>query len=574
MLGEEEQLQFLINNDEVPFFKALTLAYRHADDAKLREMSFGWVLNGKAVSQESLAERALLLRNLEDPKYAAQAKELLGLRADLAGLKLSLPKKGQEEAQQRQIVELTEREKLLSRFLHQATDKTAERSTWIEPADVRSRLTPDSRLIEIALFQPTNPKTGAKPYWLPARYVAWIIPPHGQGEVQFVDLGPAEEIDQLIESVRKSLAGASNSDSLLRREGELAATKKVDEELARVAERVWEPLAPKLGNASKIYLSPDSSLWLLPWAALPASDGRSVLEKYTLEYLISGRDLARAKSAAEKNAATVPTIFADPDFDLSAPAVKTAIQAVLPDIKFDENTTRVVANRSSLPKVSRLPFTALEGQAAASSLKEYVKNEPLNYSARYALESIAKRLHGPRALLFATHGFFLQDQKVKPAETESLSASKVAAKSIQGQKIENPLLSCGLLLTGCNTPQPSLDDGILTGLEIVGLDLRGTELVVLSACETGIGKVRNGEGVAGLRQAFQLAGAESVVSTLWQVPDRDSALIMQDFFANLAAGQSKADALRNAQLKRIEARKEKTGAAHPFIWAAWTITGG
>jgi tetratricopeptide (TPR) repeat protein len=99
MLGEEEQLQFLINNDEVPFFKALTLAYRHADDAKLREMSFGWVLNGKAVSQESLAERALLLRNLEDPKYAAQAKELLGLRADLAGLKLSLPKKGQEEAQ-------------------------------------------------------------------------------------------------------------------------------------------------------------------------------------------------------------------------------------------------------------------------------------------------------------------------------------------------------------------------------------------------------------------------------------------------------------------------------------------
>ena len=210
-------------------------------------------------------------------------------------------------------------------------------------------------------------------------------------------------------------------------------------------------------------------------------------------------------------------------------------------------------------------------------METYTSKKAGLYKEQYALEHVAKVLRSPQIASFATHGFFLPTQEAK-LEDSNLTMSddtRSVALDTNGQVIENPLLRCGLLLSGCNNREASVadDDGILTGMEIVSIDFRGTELVVLSACETGIGDVKNGEGVAGLRQAFQLAGAQAVVSTLWQVPDRDSALLMSKFFEELATGKSKSEALRNAQLERIEKRRERYGAAHPFFWAAWTVTG-
>ncbi len=167
-------------------------------------------------------------------------------------------------------------------------------------------------------------------------------------------------------------------------------------------------------------------------------------------------------------------------------------------------------------------------------------------------------------MVLSTHGFaFGSDAKL----------------SKKYQLSNNPLLRCGLILAGYNQSLKrkissiDQDDGTLTGLEILSTDLRGTELVVLSACETGVGLVRSGEGVASLRQAFQLAGARAVVASLWQVPDAESAQLMPRFFQYLVAGESQAEALRKAQLSQIESRRKRDGGAHPFFWAAFTLTG-
>jgi CHAT domain-containing protein len=216
-------------------------------------------------------------------------------------------------------------------------------------------------------------------------------------------------------------------------------------------------------------------------------------------------------------------------------------------------------------------------------IERVAKEKPIAYLQAKALEERVKRVRSPRILHFATHGFTLPDQVVSGSQREEMASSTAGGRSIQGltsatgELLEDPLLRCGLLLTGSNLsakerPQ-GVEDGCLTGKEIVDLDLTGTDLVVLSACETGLGRVQYGEGVAGLRQAFLIAGANAVLATLWQVPDGPTAVLIGGFFDHLASGNGKARALRQAQLALIEKRRRAVKAAHPAAWAAFELTG-
>jgi CHAT domain-containing protein len=176
-----------------------------------------------------------------------------------------------------------------------------------------------------------------------------------------------------------------------------------------------------------------------------------------------------------------------------------------------------------------------------------------------AVEGRLKDCRSPGILHLATHGFFLADQPRDPNQnlhdpgTLPASADGGAGRLFRA-RLENPLLRSRLALAGVNTwlrqgsPPAEAEDGLLTAEDVTGLDLLDTELVVLSACETGLGEVHVGEGVFGLRRAFVLAGAQTLVMSLWKVPDRQTQELMEQFYQRLLAGQPRAEALRQAQL--------------------------
>jgi len=220
---------------------------------------------------------------------------------------------------------------------------------------------------------------------------------------------------------------------------------------------------------------------------------------------------------------------------------------------------RSVTTGSDLTDVYFAPVTvtAQEGRSIKSLFPE-----ALLLTGNRATKASLKQIAAPRILHIASHGFFLADT---PFVADARGTRSINARVTIG----NPLLRSGLALAGANLRKSNDEDGILTALEASGLNLWGTKLVTLSACDTGIGEVKNGEGVYGLRRAFMLAGTETLVMSLWPVSDYVTRGLMTNYYKGLKLGQGRREALRQVQLHMLK-RKD---LQHPFYWASFIQSG-
>ena len=240
-------------------------------------------------------------------------------------------------------------------------------------------------------------------------------------------------------------------------------------------------------------------------------------------------------------------MVSDPDYDLGAETVAA----------FARNT----------------PFRRLEGGFdEGRAVADLLRTTPL--TSGEALESRLRGQRSPCILHVATHGFFA------PYVAEHRDANEGGSQVVaSGRRLDrvgtlpNPMLRSGLALAGANTwaqdgnPPAEAEDGILTAEDVTGLDLLDTELVVLSACETGLGEVHLGEGLFGLQRAFTIAGATTLVMSLWKVPDRQTSDLMARFYEGLVQGKPRIEALRDAQL-HVRSRDRE-----PFYWGAFICQG-
>ncbi|MCI0491294.1 MAG: tetratricopeptide repeat protein [Blastocatellia bacterium] len=516
-------------------------------DAAAARVALLTVLRRKGRVLDAMADSLGALRRRLAPEDRELLDRLADVRTRLAATMLGRGGTGDPARRREDLQRLEEEEQRLQAEVSRRSAEFRAQSRPVTLEAVQAAIPADAALIEFATFRPFDAKF--KKYseqFGDLRYAAYLL--RNKGELQWVDLGEAKAIDARIESLRARLRSSKSKDF-----------KRLARELDS---KVMEPVRKLLGETGRILLSPEGALNLVPFAALVDERGRYLVERYSITYLTTGRDLLRLEEPVRSKQGAV--VIANPDFGGETEAG-------------DDRELKVVkkgggkASESSPEAVdfSQVYFKPLPGTAEEAEALKTILRRAKVLTGSEATEEAVKELAGPTILHIATHGFFLDSVVAGPAPVRVASQGQGGESLALGMKIENPLLRSGLGLAGANLKEGEGGDGILTALEAAVLNLWGTKLVVLSACDTGVGEVRRGDGVHGLRRALVLAGSESQVMSLWPVNDEGTRDLMIDYYRALEAGQGRSEALRRVQLKMIASKRR----SHPYYWASFIQSG-
>ncbi|WP_171815780.1 CHAT domain-containing tetratricopeptide repeat protein [Anabaena cylindrica] len=432
-----------------------------------------------------------------------------------------------EQELSRQIPELNIEQKLLE----------------IDRRAVASKLPEGSTLLEFVRFNVCDFKAiraNGDSQWKPARYLAFILPAGQPDDVQMIDLGEAENIDRLIKVFRERIR-PKPSDGVSRLDEEILNTDNLDEvfeNLPQLKQLLFDPIQKCLSeHTQKLIIAPDSELNLLPFELLPGNNHQYLMDDYTISYLNVGRDLIRLKFPSTTQS-TQPLIIANPDYNLTDETAVTSQDTPTQTQRSIDTVYSDLHKSQPRGKFAPIPGTGLE----SVQVSQYLKVTP--QTENNALKSLVKLQTSPRILHIATHGYFLTVEKLEEKSNNSkIQLGNLTISTLDNfhqagmQNLQNPLARSGLAFAGANTAlnggrlPAAAEDGILTAQDVATfLDLSATELVVLSACESGLGEVKLGESVHGLRHAFLQTGAKSLIVSLWAVNDISTAILMGQFY--------------------------------------------
>jgi CHAT domain-containing protein/tetratricopeptide (TPR) repeat protein len=557
----------------------LSLVRLHFSGSSARiQKAFELTLRRKGLSAYvSIAQREAILAH-KYPPHIDRLKQLQNLRRDIAQVIISGPA-AKESSYDYHI--------RLERMESQQEDLERELATIIRDVNfekivlaanknnIHSALPPDSALIEIVQFDifDFSELKANKSKWRSPVYMAFILRSDNPHDVRMVEIGEANTIDRMIAAFITEITHRRDINKIKLSHPEfMNSTHDIFDKGYELRKVLFDTLEPSLYGCKTLFMALDGELSRLPFEVLPLEGSNYIIDRYKIIYLSSGRDLLLFSSSKREQAAD-PVIAVDPDFDLAEVNVAKPIAKFQMD---EEKEFSFIGNERSKFELSPLPNTRIEGELIADMLG----TTPL--VGDQVIESKIKGYKSPIILHIATHGFFFANQKQEPIGTNELRNSITGlidperSRTIDlsfWKKLENPLLRSGLALAGantsaqCDTLPKEAEDGILTAQDVTGIDLTNTELVVLSACDTGLGDVLIGEGVFGLRRSFMLAGAKTLVMSLWKVPDKQTRELMVDFYSHLLKGKPRAEALREAQL---EIKKKYP---HPLYWGAFICQG-
>jgi CHAT domain-containing protein/tetratricopeptide (TPR) repeat protein len=421
-----------------------------------------------------------------------------------------------------------------------------------------------------------------------ATYIAFVLQERGAQPV-VVPLGKCAEIDTLVAIWRTAaLSGALAEDSALGRAE--AAYRVAGEALRR---RLWDGVAPYLAGADQVFVVPDGPLHLVTLAALPVGRSDYLVESGPrIHYLSAERDLVPRQHRAASGAGLLA--MGGAAFDATGSSMVPSNGPMQP-----ANSDLVQLARASVFRGERsdcgsfqswrfepLPASERETNDVANLWRQALRSvapnpgDVVRLTGEAASEAAFKLMApGKRVLHLATHAFFLGGRCAPAGETwRGVGGFKLEQSHSQARESDqSPLLLSGLALAGANRRAAAAadeEDGILTAEEIAALDLTGVEWAVLSACDTGVGQIEAGEGVVGLRRAFEIAGAGTLIMSLWPVEDEAARRWMRALYeSRLLAGITSSESVCQASLTVLRERRRRHASTHPFYWGGFVAAG-